>query len=130
MASWSLTAERNNGFDCTFAIGGISCIAAHHYRRYQIRRHTSQSQTDSTGNLQSRSASHRRCTTSPFCVGRNGDFQERCHSLATFQAAWINGSAGLDWRPSGGLLIQTSTGWRQQRVDWLQRFGWAWRAFS
>jgi type I restriction enzyme M protein len=22
-----------------------------------------------------------------------GDFQERCHSLATFQAAWINGSA-------------------------------------
>jgi len=59
-----------------------------------------------------------------------GDFQERCHSLATFQAAWINGSAGLDWRPSGGLLIQTSTGWRQQRMDWLQRFGWAWRAFS
>jgi hypothetical protein len=24
---------------------------------------------------------------------RPGDFQERCHSLATFQAAWINGSA-------------------------------------
>ena len=22
-----------------------------------------------------------------------GDFQERCHSLAAFQAAWINGSA-------------------------------------
>jgi hypothetical protein len=27
---------------------------------------------------------------------RNGDFQERCHSLAAFQAAWINGSAWLD----------------------------------
>jgi hypothetical protein len=24
---------------------------------------------------------------------RNGDFQERCHSLAAFQATWINGSA-------------------------------------
>jgi hypothetical protein len=24
---------------------------------------------------------------------RTGDFQERCHSLAAFQAAWINGSA-------------------------------------
>jgi hypothetical protein len=23
----------------------------------------------------------------------NGDFQERCHSLAAFQATWINGSA-------------------------------------
>jgi hypothetical protein len=22
-----------------------------------------------------------------------GDFQERCHSLAAFQATWINGSA-------------------------------------
>jgi predicted ribosomally synthesized peptide with nif11-like leader len=25
--------------------------------------------------------------------GRDGDFQERCHSLAAFQAAWIDGSA-------------------------------------
>jgi hypothetical protein len=25
--------------------------------------------------------------------GHTGDFQERCHSLAAFQAAWINGSA-------------------------------------
>jgi hypothetical protein len=63
-------------------------------------------------------------------IDGGGDFQERCHSLAAFQAACINGSAGLDWRPSGGLLIHTTTGWRQQRVDWLQRFGWAWRAFS
>jgi hypothetical protein len=23
----------------------------------------------------------------------NGDFQERCHSLAAFQSTWINGSA-------------------------------------
>ena len=61
---------------------------------------------------------------------RSGDFQERCHSLAAFQAALINLSAWLDWSPSGGLLIHTTTGWRQQRVDWLQRFGWAWRAFS
>jgi ATP-dependent Clp protease ATP-binding subunit ClpA len=25
--------------------------------------------------------------------GVSGDFQERCHSLAAFQATWINGSA-------------------------------------
>ena len=24
---------------------------------------------------------------------KNGDFQERCHSLAALQATWINGSA-------------------------------------
>jgi hypothetical protein len=47
----------------------------------------------------------------------HGDFQERCHSLAAFQAAWISGSAWLDWSPSGGLLIHTTTGLRQQRVD-------------
>ncbi len=55
----------------------------------------------------------------------DGDFQERCHSLAAFEAAWINCSAWLEWWPSGGLLIHTTSGWRQQRVDWLQRFGWA-----
>jgi hypothetical protein len=30
---------------------------------------------------------------SELIIGIVGDFQERCNSLATFQAAWINGSA-------------------------------------
>ena len=60
----------------------------------------------------------------------NGDFQGRCHSLAAIQAASIKCSARIGSVSSGGLLIHTSSGWRQQRVDRLQRLGWAWRAFS
>ena len=59
-----------------------------------------------------------------------GDFQGRCHSLAAIQAASIKCSARIGSVSSGGLLIHTSSGWRQQRVDRLQRLGWAWRAFS
>lgn len=61
---------------------------------------------------------------------RTGDFQGRCHSLAATQAATIKGSARIGSGSSGGLLIHTSSGWCQQRVDRLQRLGWAWRAFS
>jgi hypothetical protein len=39
-----------------------------------------------------------------------GDFQERCHSLAATQAAWINGSAMTGSGSSVCLLIHTSSG--------------------
>ncbi len=54
---------------------------------------------------------------------RHGDFQGRCHSLAAIQAASIKGSPRIGSGSSGGLLIHTSSGWRQQRVDRLQRLG-------
>ena len=98
MASWSLTAERNNGFDCTFAIGGISCIAAPHYRRNQIECHTSQSHTDSTGNLQSRSASHRRCTTSPFCVRSNSTISTLVSTTTVKSSASLGLQRVVIWR--------------------------------
>ena len=41
---------------------------------------------------------------------RLGDFQERCHSLAATQAAWINGSSRIGSGSSVGLLIHTSAG--------------------
>jgi hypothetical protein len=47
------------------------------------------------------------------CMGLRaiyGDFQERCHSLAATQAAWINGSAMIGSGSSVGLLIHTSSG--------------------
>ena len=59
-----------------------------------------------------------------------GDFQGRCHSLAATQAACIKDSAWIGSGSSGGLLIHTSSGWRQQRVDRLQRVGFARRAVS
>ena len=59
-----------------------------------------------------------------------GDFQGRCHSLAAIQAASIKCSARIGSVSSGGLLIHTSSGWRQQRVLRLQRVGLAWRAAS
>jgi hypothetical protein len=40
----------------------------------------------------------------------SGDFQERCHSLAATQAAWINGSSRIGSGSSVGLLIHTSAG--------------------
>ena len=59
-----------------------------------------------------------------------GGFQERCHSWAATQAACINVNSRASSFSSGGLLIHTSSGWRQQRVLRLQRVGLAWRAAS
>jgi hypothetical protein len=59
-----------------------------------------------------------------------GDFQERCHSWAALQAAFVNGTAGVGIGSSGGLLIHTTSGWRRQRVDRLHRRGYFCRAFS
>ena len=61
---------------------------------------------------------------------KGGDFQERCHSWAATQAARINVNSRASSFSSGGLLIHTSSGWRQQRVLWLQRVGLARRAAS
>ena len=61
---------------------------------------------------------------------RFGDFQESCHSWAATQAACINVNSRVSSFSSGGLLIHTSSGWRQQRVLRLQRVGLAWRAAS
>ena len=60
----------------------------------------------------------------------SGDFQEMCHYLAAIQAAFIKGSARIGSESSAGLLINTSSGWRQQRVDRLQRLGWVWRTLA
>ena len=59
-----------------------------------------------------------------------GDFQERCHSWAATQAAWIKFSSRIGLGSSIGLLIHTSSGWSQQRVLRLQRVGLARRAAS
>jgi len=60
----------------------------------------------------------------------SGDFQERCHSWAATQATCINVNSRASSFSSGGLLIHTSSGWRQQRVLRLQRVGLARRAAS
>jgi hypothetical protein len=48
---------------------------------------------------------------------------------AAVQAAIVN-VADLDSISGGGGLIQTTSGWRQQRIDRGQRRGLRWRASS
>jgi len=58
-------------------------------------------------------------------AGRGGgDFQERCRRLAPIQAACSKSNSSRADVGSGGSLIQTTDGWRQQRTDLDHRLGW------
>jgi hypothetical protein len=59
-----------------------------------------------------------------------GDFQERCRRSAPVQATCTKSNSSSAVVASGGSLIQTTSGCRQQRTDRDQRLGWRWRACS
>ena len=65
------------------------------------------------------SLSYRKCIRKeihPHPSSPNGDFQGRCYSLAATQADQIKDRARIDSGSCSGLLINTSSGWRQQPI--------------
>ncbi len=59
-----------------------------------------------------------------------GSCQERCHLLEAFYASLTKATWRLVCWVANGSLIHTKSGCFQQRIDLLQRFGFAMRASS
>jgi hypothetical protein len=60
----------------------------------------------------------------------NGSCQERCHLLEAFYSSLAKATWRLVCWVANGSLIHTKSGCFQQRIDLLQRFGFAMRASS
>ena len=59
-----------------------------------------------------------------------GSCQERCHPLEAFYASFAKVTGRLVCWFANGSFIYTKSGCFQQRIDLLQRFGFAMRASS
>ena len=59
-----------------------------------------------------------------------GNCQERCHPLEAFYASFAKATGRLVCWVANGSLIHTKSGSFQQRIDLLQRLGFAMRASS